>query len=254
MKILVYEILIDILQVSSPNHSEFYGTPGGGLKGRVPISNVRYHNLPVMHRPKQGVKHFKNPNAQGTNRFKSIYEPKPMPPEMKDTQNPDWLYTRKRGYARPLLFEPLEKQKRTIPLAGKLATTSVSRYDRYQIPENNLPKDPQYQGTIIPTGRGFASNVHANITRSRKYTQAPLNQRYLYNNTTETEKKFYDGEMEAHITANNGVRNEQYYLTPYAGSLPDDIQKQIPSTSRNYSSHIPIETQIKLATKGHPHQ
>ncbi|CAI2371404.1 unnamed protein product [Moneuplotes crassus] len=232
-----------------PNHSEFYGTPGGGVEGRVPISQVRYHNLPVMHRPVQGIKAYKNPNG-GTNRFRSIYEPKPMPPEMKPGQNPDWLYTRKRGYARPLLYEPMEKAKRTIPLAGKLATTSISRYDRYQLPENNLPVNPQYSGTIAPIGNGFAANVHANITRSKKYTQLPLNQRYLYNNETDIEKKFYDGELEAHIASNNGVRNEQYYITPYAGSLPEEIQKQLPSSSRNISSHVPLESQMKLATHG----
>jgi len=231
-----------------PNHSEFYGTGGDILKGKVPISQVRHYNLPMMHRPQKGVPAWNNP-SQGTNKFRSIYEPKPMPPEMKSTQNPDWLYTRKRKYARPLLFEPLERAKRSIPLAGKLATTSISRYDRYQIPNNNLPKDAQISGTIIPNNN-FASSVHANISRSRKYTQAPLNQRYLYNNVTDTERKYYDGELEAHINAHPGVRSTQTFVTPMAGAIPEEIQYQLPSSTRDYSTHLPMNTQIKLATRG----
>lgn len=112
-----------------PNHSEFYGVPNNPTAGKMPITNGRMYELPRMHRPKPGIVATDNPN-QGTNKFRSIYLPKPMPEEMKPTQNPDWLYTRTRKYVRPLLYEPMERAKRSIPLAGKLATTSLSRYDR----------------------------------------------------------------------------------------------------------------------------
>ena len=117
-----------------PNHSEFYAVPNNPTKGKVPITFARRYELPRMHRPRPGIEAPRNPN-EGTNFFRSIYLPKPMPEEMKQEQNPDWLYTRQRKYARPLLYEPMERAKRTIPLAGKLATTSLSRYDRY---DNNL--------------------------------------------------------------------------------------------------------------------
>ena len=219
------------------------------MKGKVPITTVRHYNLPVMHKPSMGTKAYKNPNERGTNRFRSIYEPKPMPEEMKPLQNPDWLYTRKRKYARPLIFEPLERAKRSIHLAGKLATTSVSRYDRYQLPENNLPKNPQYQATIMPH-RGYVSSIQANIARSKKYTHAPASQRYLYNNTTDIEKKYYNGEMENYVNNNESAQSTQQFYTPTPGALPADIQAQLPSTSRNFSNHIPMEAQLKLALKG----
>ena len=218
------------------------------MKGKVPISHVRHYNLPAMYRPTPG-KPYHNPASEGTNKFRSIYEPKPMPEEMKPLQNPDWLYTRKRKYARPLLYEPMERAKRTIPIAGQLATTSISRYDRYQLPENNLPKNPQYSGTIMP-GKNFATQVQASISRSRKYTHAPLNQRYLYNNVTDTERKYFDGELERHIEAHPGVRSTQTFVTPMAGSIPEEIQKQLPSSSRNFASHLPIDSQVKIATRG----
>ena len=93
------------------------------------------------------------------------------------------------------------------------------------------------------------NNIQANITRGKRYTHAPLNQRYLYNNITDIEKKFYDGELTAAITANEGVRSEHFYKTPLSTSIPEDIYNQLPYTTRNLSSHIPIETQLMTATK-----
>ena len=116
------------------------------------------------------------------------------------------------------------------------------------MPENNLPKNPEYSATLAPN-KAFINNIQANITRGKRYTHAPLNQRYLYNNITDTERKYYDGELLAAITANEGVRTENFYKTPMSTSIPEEIWNQLPNTSRNISSHIPIETQLMTATK-----
>ena len=176
-----------------PNHSQYYGGSYDPTDGKKPITYGRRYHVPMLNKPKPGEPPPAN-FRKGTNNLKSVYLPKPMPEEMKPKQNPDWLYTRTRGYARPLLHEPLERSRHSIPLAGKLATTSLSRFDRYQLPENNLPSNPEYAATMIPN-KAFSSNISAKITRNKNYTQVPVNQRYLYNNATDTEKKFLTKQM-----------------------------------------------------------
>jgi len=166
-----------------------------------------------------------------------------MPEEMKPHQNPDWLYTRSRKYARPLLYEPMERYKRSIPLAGNLATTSVSRYDRYQLPDNNLPKNPKYAATIAPN-KMYVDNIQASITRSKEHTNAPLNERYLYNNRTETERKYYDGEQAQFATANDIVNESRYARSVLDGHVSEHIINQLPTTSRKASSHVPMQKQM----------
>ena len=110
--------------------------------------------------------------------------------------------------------------------------------------------------------KAFASNIQTSITRSKKYTHAPINQRYLYNNITDVERKFYDGELQAAITANPGVGTEQFdggssynfesntlNKTPIAGSVLQTIQRQLPTSSRNIKSHVPMDWQLETAAK-----